>query len=597
MTFKKFYLFMFASCFGFGGDIAQAAGVLTINSQPKSQSVVAGDQYSMQVSVSGGRSPYFYQWYKNGTKISGANAYIMYDSSAQLAEAGQYYVIVSDSANSLVKSVTANLIITTAQVQSAPAILTQPQSTSVKAGDYIYIYSRIVDSRGVIYQWYKDGIPYKGGVQTLPDGSPQYYIWIPAAAASDAGNYKVVFTNAGGSSTSSSAVVQVKSVAPTILPPAIVSQPQAQSITAGNYLYLFAKIADTKGVTFQWYKNGSPISGIADVVSDGTINYSVWISSTTTNDAGNYSVVFTNAGGSTTSATAAVSVSGVSPQPNPAPVGAMLLGGCGSCDHGGPAITYLRSLVNRTVDYTLVWGWAHTAADLMYAFHFLQDEFPTGTLHFSVPMVIHGHTFANVYSGSDDATFLDVARTIASRDPRGVIRIGHEMNGNWYDWSQDSATGTAAEYARAFQHLVKLFRQVSPNFKFVWNPGAGKWAGIDCLPTYPGDGYVDFISFDQYEDARYMGSMSPTERWNKFLVNDGRGLNWLAEFAGQHGKPIAFDEWATSIDDGTYITNMANWIRTHNVAYHMYWNSDAGFPGYLGSQPNNAAAFKREFGK
>lgn len=272
------------------------------------------------------------------------------------------------------------------------------------------------------------------------------------------------------------------------------------------------------------------------------------------------------------------------------------LGGCGNCD-GVAALQSLETFIARPVDYVLVWGWAQTAGDLMYAFHYLEDMWPSEyMLHYDVPMVLQHGTFADVYDGSLDDVYTDVARTIAARDPAGVIRIGHEMNGNWYDWSIDGPAGSAAEFVLCYQHLVDLFRAVSPSFTFVWNPGAGKWAGIDFLPSYPGDAYVDYVSFDMYEDAGY-AAMSPEDRWSHFLDNDGRGLDWLADFTSEHGKPAAFDEWASAVDDGVLITNMHAWIATHDVAYQMYWASDAAFPGSFATNPTNGATFQRLFGR
>jgi hypothetical protein len=273
------------------------------------------------------------------------------------------------------------------------------------------------------------------------------------------------------------------------------------------------------------------------------------------------------------------------------------LGGCGSCDEHQDGIDVLQTLINRPVDYILVWGWAQTPGDLMYAFHYLESEFPTGTLHYDVPMIISGHTFADGYDGSDDATYLDVAQTIASRDPNGIIRIGHEMNGG-YDYQMNGPAGTSAEFVLCYQHLVQLFRSVSPGFTFVWNPGAGM-SGGDFLPTYPGDDYVDYVSFDIYEDAWLATSFDSTDRWNYFLDDGGRGLNWLSDFAIQHNKLIAFDEWGSATDDGFFITNMYNWMQAHSdrMGYQMYWDSDSGFPGSFATHPVNAATFKQLFGQ
>lgn len=274
----------------------------------------------------------------------------------------------------------------------------------------------------------------------------------------------------------------------------------------------------------------------------------------------------------------------------------MALGGCGSCDEHQDGINALESIIGRNVDYTLVWGWADSASDLMYAFTYLENEFPTGTLHYDVPMVISGHTFADDYSGSDDATYLSVAQTIAARDPNGYIRIGHEMNGSGYDWEAPGPAGSQAEFVLAFQHLVTLFRSVSPGFKFVWNPGAGNCCGVDSLPTYPEDEYTDVISLDIYEDAWVAQTYAPADRWNYMLTEGDRSLTFYAQFAAQHGKLMAFDEWASATDDGFFINNMCAWMQQNPIAYQMWWNSNDAFSSYLPNMPNITAAFQQCFG-
>ncbi len=88
-------------------------------------------------------------------------------------------------------------------------------------------------------------------------------------------------------------------------------------------------------------------------------------------------------------------------QGNPtSPSGDHLVGGCGSCDGVAPLLSF-ESFINRPVDYVLVWGWAQTASDLMFAFHYLEGLWPNNyTLHYDVPMVLSGGTFQQVYGGS-----------------------------------------------------------------------------------------------------------------------------------------------------------------------------------------------------
>lgn len=253
--------------------------------------------------------------------------------------------------------------------------------------------------------------------------------------------------------------------------------------------------------------------------------------------------------------------------------------------------------MGRPVDYVLVWGWGQTAKDFEYSFTYLSNLWPPQyKLLWTVPMIINGTTFADATAGTYDAQYLSAARTIAARDPSATIRIGQEMTGDWEPWSIGGPAGSAADFAAAYRHIVEVFRSVSPTFTFDWNPGIGSWGGIDALPTYPGDNYVDFITADAYEDTKWQTGTSDA-RWQDYLTRDGRGLNWLSEFADAHHKPIGFDEWATNYEDDSFIRHMHDWMTTHNVAYQMYWNSDAAFDGSFATHPANGSLYRELFAK
>ena len=69
---------------------------LSISTQPANQTVTAGQAASFAVVVSGGTTPYSYQW-KNGTTNIGTNASTYSIASAQSSDAGSYSVVVIDS--------------------------------------------------------------------------------------------------------------------------------------------------------------------------------------------------------------------------------------------------------------------------------------------------------------------------------------------------------------------------------------------------------------------------------------------------------------------------------------------------------------------
>ncbi len=82
--------------------------------------------------------------------------------------------------------------------------------------------------------------------------------------------------------------------------PAITTQPQGLSISAGNNASFTVAASGDPAPTYQWRKNGVNISGATSATFT--------VSNATSGDAGNYSVVVTNASGSQTSSTAALTV-------------------------------------------------------------------------------------------------------------------------------------------------------------------------------------------------------------------------------------------------------------------------------------------------
>ncbi len=63
---------------------------------PATKAVTAGQTLTLTVAVTGGSSPYNYQWYKEGNAISGANAATYTKASAAAADSGVYKVVVQD---------------------------------------------------------------------------------------------------------------------------------------------------------------------------------------------------------------------------------------------------------------------------------------------------------------------------------------------------------------------------------------------------------------------------------------------------------------------------------------------------------------------
>jgi len=112
---------------------------------------------------------------------------------------------------------------------------------------------------------------------------------------SQAGPYSVVASNTSGSVTSSVATLTVTSS-----PPSIVTQPQPQSVFAGQNGTFSVSASGSAPLSYQWRLGTTPISGAA-ASSYTRTNAQV-------GDAGSYSVIITNASGSVTSSAAQLTV-------------------------------------------------------------------------------------------------------------------------------------------------------------------------------------------------------------------------------------------------------------------------------------------------
>lgn len=92
-------------------------------------------------------------------------------------------------------------------------------------------------------------------------------------------------------------------VVATELPPAILTQPVAQTVTVGDTVVLSVVANSPQPLTYQWRKNGVELSGPPSATTDTLI-----LAEVMTDDAGSYDCVVSNAAGSSTSSAASITV-------------------------------------------------------------------------------------------------------------------------------------------------------------------------------------------------------------------------------------------------------------------------------------------------
>ncbi len=197
-----------------------------------------------------------------------------------------HYRALSRASDYLVKS--KDFTFTTKVTNVPPSITTQPQRQTVTVGQTA-TFSVVADGTAPLsYQWQKNGVDVSGAT------SASYTT--PATVAGDNGaKFDCVVTNVAGSITSSTAVLTVQYA------PSITTQPQSQTVTAGQTA-TFSVVADgNPAPMYQWQRNGVDIAGAASA--------SYTTPATVAGDNGSsYDCIATNSIGSATSASAVLTV-------------------------------------------------------------------------------------------------------------------------------------------------------------------------------------------------------------------------------------------------------------------------------------------------
>ncbi|MBN2273598.1 MAG: immunoglobulin domain-containing protein, partial [Bacteroidales bacterium] len=240
-----------------------------ITDQPDPLTQCQGTDATFSVTATG--TGLAYQWRKDGSDISGAANASYTINNITPADAGSYDVVITGTCGTVTSTAA------TLTVQTAPVITDQPDNvTQCQGTDATFS----VTATGTItsYQWRKNGVNISGATNTT--------LTINNITPADAGSYDVVITGPCGTVTSDAATLTVQT------PPVITDQPDPLTQCEGTDA-TFTVAATGTGLTYQWRKNGTNISGAT--------NAGYTINNITPADAGNYDVVITGTCGTVTS--------------------------------------------------------------------------------------------------------------------------------------------------------------------------------------------------------------------------------------------------------------------------------------------------------
>jgi hypothetical protein len=182
------------------GSATSNAVALTVSSapaittQPAALVRCVGTSASFTVAASG-TAPLSYQWRKTGVNIAGATSATYTIASPVAGDAANYDCVVTNSCG----SATSNAVALT--VNSGPSITTQPVGGTINPNASFTFTTAASGTPTLTYQWRKAGVNIAGATAASYN--------IPAAAFGNSGSYDCVVTNGCGSTTTSTAVLNV----------------------------------------------------------------------------------------------------------------------------------------------------------------------------------------------------------------------------------------------------------------------------------------------------------------------------------------------------------------------------------------------------
>ena len=291
----------FGNTSGYFDDLAfqDNATAPTFATGPTNVTVLLGGNANFAVSGASGSPIPSYYWQKNGTaltnsaRITGVNTNALAIVGVVPEDEGTYSCLVSNIAGVAVATATLSIVV-------PPTIDSQvPPGGPFAAGSGGTVNLSVTAhaTHPINYLWNKNGTPLSDGGHV--SGFTNSTLTLTGVDASDEGTYSCHLSNADGVADSQPVILSLASG------PTIVVQPTAQAVALGSNA-TFTVTAAGASLVYQWSKGITALANVGRI--SGATSSALTISAVIDTDAGSYSCLVTNSGGSTNTASVALTV-------------------------------------------------------------------------------------------------------------------------------------------------------------------------------------------------------------------------------------------------------------------------------------------------
>jgi beta-mannanase len=171
------------------------------------------------------------------------------------------------------------------------------------------------------------------------------------------------------------------------------------------------------------------------------------------------------------------------------------------------------------------------------------------------------YSLASIASGKHDMYITKFATAVRDQKYPVAIRLAHEMNGNWYPWSERRSGNKQGDYVKAWRHVYEVFEKAdATNVIWIWSPNILRPVPkVSLNDLYPGDEYVDWIGVVGYA----VGERTASEVFQPTLTA-------LRKFSK---KPVIITE--TGVEPGagkvSWITDFFTWLASNKDVIGFVW--------------------------
>lgn len=249
----------------------------------------------------------------------------------------------------------------------------------------------------------------------------------------------------------------------------------------------------------------------------------------------------------------------------------------GAVQRKANVVGYFQSFNDEFNDFPIRNAWSRGQVPLMT----WESQAQVGNIQSDQPEF----RLSRIYGGDFDAYIRSYARGIRAAGLPVIIRFDHEMNGNWYPWSEWSDVqgvsingNQKGDYVRAWRHVHDLFEDEGANNLtiWLWSPNRVNRICGQRRPSafYPGDGYVDWIGMSGYYRNYDKKGGECDDIGATFDAVFGNTLPELRNIAGS--KPIFLSEIGATErggDKAAWITDLFRGLRDNTDIIGFAWFS------------------------